>query len=59
MTQWRRNAGNNFNQYIKCIPEIEDIIFRKQQVWKKLFFFPYFFFNVEEDSIKIMLKIPE
>lgn len=31
VTQWRRNAGNNFNQYIKCIPEIEDIIFRKQQ----------------------------
>ena len=22
-------------------------------------FFPFFFFNVEEDSIKIMLKIPE
>lgn len=34
----------------------QDIIFRKQEVWKS--FFP-FFFNVEEDSIKIMLKIPE
>ena len=32
ISQWCHNAGINFNQYMnKCIPEAEDIIFKKQQ----------------------------